>query len=64
MSEHFDKKIKYIPFPDDLKGKYQKFTEADMSKFISTGYSKQFTSLEDGIKSYIANLEKSNGYIL
>lgn len=64
VSEHFSKKIKNIPFPDDLKDKYQKFTEADMSKFIATGYSKPFTSLEDGIKSYISNLEKSNGYIL
>ena len=64
VSEHFDKKVKTIPFPEDLKGKYQKFTEADMSKFIKTGYSKPFTSLEDGIKSYINNLEKSNGYIL
>ena len=64
VSDHTSKKIVTIPFPEDLKGKYQKFTEADMSKFIATGYSKPFTSLEDGIKSYIANLEKSNGYIL
>ncbi len=64
VSDYCNKKIKYIPFPEDLKGKYQKFTEADMSRFLSTGYSKPFTSLEDGIKSYIVNLEKSNGYIL
>ena len=45
--------IEYIPIPDDLKEKYQYFTEADMNKWTSSGLSLPATSLENGIKDYI-----------
>lgn len=44
--------ITYIPFPDELKGKYQSFTEADISALRRAGYEKPFTSLEEGIARY------------
>lgn len=42
-------KIEYIPFNESLKGKYQSFTEADITALREAGFNDQFTSLEDGI---------------
>lgn len=47
--------ITYIDMPEDLRGKYQYFTEANMAKLLSVGYSVPFTSLEDGVKDYVQN---------
>lgn len=44
--------IEYIPIPEDIRDKYQHYTQAEMSKLISSGYSKPFTILEQGIKKY------------
>lgn len=52
-----------IPFPEKLKGKYQDYTKADLSKLRSAGYDKEFTSLEDGIKKYFQYLEQNDGYL-
>lgn len=52
-------KIKWVDIPEDIREKYQYFTEAKMEKLRSAGYSKPFYSLENGIKDYIRNyLEK------
>ena len=45
--------IEYIPFPDSLKGRYQSFTQADMSKMRESGYDKPFKSVEEGVKLYL-----------
>ena len=45
--------IEFIDTPVDIRDKYQYFTEADMTKLISIGYNKPFTSLEDGIADYV-----------
>jgi ADP-L-glycero-D-manno-heptose 6-epimerase len=42
--------IEYIPFPDALRGKYQSFTESDISNLRAAGYTRPFTSLEEGIR--------------
>lgn len=47
--------IEFIDTPIDIRDKYQYFTEADMSKLISAGYNKAFTTLEEGIKDYVQN---------
>ena len=53
----------YIDMPEDLRGKYQYFTEANMAKLRAAGYSRPMTSLEDGIKDYVQNyLMKSDPY--
>jgi ADP-L-glycero-D-manno-heptose 6-epimerase len=43
-------RIDYIPFKKELVGKYQSFTEADLSSLRSLGYSADFLSLEEGIE--------------
>ncbi len=48
--------IEYIPFPDALKGKYQSFTEADLSALRRTGYDAPFLTVEEGVGRYVAEL--------
>ncbi len=45
--------IEFIDTPEDIRDKYQYFTEANMSKLINAGYDKPFTSLEDGVGDYV-----------
>ncbi len=47
--------IRFIDMPETLKGKYQYFTEAEMGKLRAAGYTKPFTTLEDGVTDYIRN---------
>jgi ADP-L-glycero-D-manno-heptose 6-epimerase len=47
--------ITYIDMPEDLRGKYQYFTEANMAKLRKAGYTAPMTSLEDGVKDYVQN---------
>jgi len=47
--------IEFIDTPEDIRDKYQYFTEADMNKLRSIGYDKEFTSLEDGVADYVGN---------
>ena len=48
-------KIEYIPFPNDLAGRYQHFTEADTTMLQQQGgYTRPFTTLEDGIAETFA----------
>lgn len=47
--------ITYIDTPEDIRDKYQYFTEAKMDKLRRTGYHKAFTSLEDGVHDYVTN---------
>ncbi len=49
--------IEYIPTPEDLRERYQYFTQAEMDKLRAQGYERPFTSLEDGVASYVARLE-------
>jgi ADP-L-glycero-D-manno-heptose 6-epimerase len=50
--------IEYFDMPENLRNKYQYFTEADISKLKNAGYKKDFTPLEDGIKEYSDFLKK------
>ncbi|MDZ7741443.1 MAG: ADP-glyceromanno-heptose 6-epimerase [Bacteroidota bacterium] len=55
--------IEFIDTPEDIRDKYQYFTEANMQKLRAAGYEKRFTSLEDGIGEYVRDyLEKNEGY--
>ena len=45
--------IQYIPFPRELSGKYQSFTQADVESLRGAGYTKPFTSLETGVRRYV-----------
>lgn len=56
--------IKIISMPEDLRGKYQYFTEASMKKLKNVGYSEKFYTLEEGIKDYVENyLSKEDSYL-
>jgi ADP-L-glycero-D-manno-heptose 6-epimerase len=50
---HGKGRIRYIPFPDALKGRYQSFTEADLEKLRAAGYDKPFLTVEQGVKKYL-----------
>ena len=45
--------IEFIDIPEDIRDKYQYFTEANMTKLREAGYDKEFTSLEDGVMDYV-----------
>ena len=51
--------ISFIDTPEDIRDKYQYFTEASMEKIKSIGYEKPFHSLEEGVKKYVNYLLKN-----
>lgn len=48
--------VEYIPFPEALKGKYQSFTQADISALRAAGYCAEFASVEQGVAEYVRYL--------
>jgi len=55
--------IHYIDMPEDIRDKYQYFTEAKMEKLRKAGYGEAFYSLEDGVDDYVRNyLSKGKFY--
>ncbi|MBT8116080.1 MAG: ADP-glyceromanno-heptose 6-epimerase, partial [Arenicella sp.] len=55
-----EEKIRYIPFPDALQGKYQSFTQADLTNLTVAGdYNKSFATVEQGVKKYVEQLSTS-----
>lgn len=58
-----DAKIEFIDTPIDIRDKYQYFTEADMSKLIASGYTKPFSSLEEGVNDYVRNYLIGSRYL-
>jgi len=47
--------VEYIPFPEELKDKYQPFTQADISSLRRMGYVSPFTHLLEGIRETLAD---------
>jgi len=50
---HQQKLIRYISFPEQLKGKYQSFTQADIATLRKVGYSEPFYSVDEGTTRYV-----------
>lgn len=50
--------IEYVPFPENLRGRYQSYTQADMTLLREAGYTGDFKSVEEGVPLYLAWLEK------
>ncbi len=48
-------KIEFFDMPQELRDRYQYFTEAKMEKLRQTGFNKKFHSLEEGITDYVQN---------
>jgi ADP-L-glycero-D-manno-heptose 6-epimerase len=62
-SQGLQPNIEFIDMPMDIRDKYQYFTEANMHKLIAAGYDQPFSSLEEGVKDYVANyLVPAKGY--
>jgi ADP-L-glycero-D-manno-heptose 6-epimerase len=53
-------RIEYVPFPDHLKGRYQSFTQADLTNLRRAGCPTQFKSVQEGVGEYVAWL-RANG---
>jgi ADP-L-glycero-D-manno-heptose 6-epimerase len=47
------KAIEYITFPAQLVGKYQSYTQADMSRLRAAGYQEKFMDVEEGVGRYV-----------
>ena len=45
--------IEYIPFPPALVGKYQSYTQADISQLRATGYRDAFLNVDEGVGRYV-----------
>jgi ADP-L-glycero-D-manno-heptose 6-epimerase len=45
--------IRFVDMPEDLKGRYQYFTEAPLDRLRQAGYRRPMTGLEDGVRSYV-----------
>lgn len=48
--------IRFVPMPDDLRGKYQYFTQARMDRLRAAGFAHPPTSIEDGVRSYVRDV--------
>ena len=44
--------VRYIPFPGDLKGRYQSYTQADLAALRGAGYAAPFLTVEQGVRRY------------
>jgi ADP-L-glycero-D-manno-heptose 6-epimerase len=60
VQELIDKEfIEYIPFPPQLVGKYQSYTQADLSLLREAGYAGVFQGVEEGVAAYVRELLKA-----
>jgi ADP-L-glycero-D-manno-heptose 6-epimerase len=53
--------IEYIPFPPDLAGKYQSFTEADLTRLRASGYGAAMLTVEEGVARCVRALLGKSG---
>ncbi len=58
LAYHKKGQIEYIPFPDKLKGRYQAFTQADLTNLRAAGYDKPFKTVAEGVTEYMARLNR------
>ncbi|HOI30534.1 MAG TPA: ADP-glyceromanno-heptose 6-epimerase [Melioribacteraceae bacterium] len=55
--------IEFIEMPEEIKGKYQYFTEADTTKLKLTGYDKKISNVEEGVSDYVKNYLLKDQYL-
>jgi len=58
VAYHNRGKVDTIPFPDHLKGRYQAFTQADLTKLRAAGYTAEFKTVAEGVTDYLAWLNR------
>lgn len=54
IDHHGKGSIEYIPFPDKLKGAYQSYTQADLTKLRAAGYTAEFKTVEQAVPEYLS----------
>ncbi len=54
--------VEYIDMPEDIRDKYQYFTEADIAKLRSIGYNLPLYTLEQGVSDYVQGYLAGNVY--
>jgi ADP-L-glycero-D-manno-heptose 6-epimerase len=55
--------IVFVEMPEDIRDKYQYFTEANMGKLQEAGYDEAFSSLEDGVGDYVRHYLRAGKYL-
>ena len=50
--------LEYIDFPEAMQGKYQAFTQADLTRLRSVGYATPFATVEEGVSQYLQWLSR------
>ncbi len=58
LKAHGRGELHYIPFPEHLQGRYQSFTEADLTRLRAAGYEGSFLTVEEGVARYMEWLQK------
>jgi ADP-L-glycero-D-manno-heptose 6-epimerase len=53
LTYHKKDEIDYIPFPEHLKGRYQSYTQADLTKFRQTKCPIEFKNVAEGTAEYM-----------
>ena len=53
----FNKTIEYVKFPEELIGRYQSYTLANMDSIKKFGFENKFLNVEQGIAKYIKKLK-------
>jgi len=54
--------LHYTPFPEDLKGRYQSYTQADVTRLRAAGYDKPFKDVQTGVADYV-RYQLEHGYL-
>jgi ADP-L-glycero-D-manno-heptose 6-epimerase len=52
--------LRYIEFPEDLKGRYQSYTQADLTALRQAGYTKPFKDVQTGVADYVRHQLAAN----
>ena len=48
--------LRYVGFPDDLKGRYQSYTQADVTALRAAGYTAPMRDVQAGVSEYVREL--------
>ncbi|ABA87287.1 ADP-L-glycero-D-mannoheptose 6-epimerase [Syntrophotalea carbinolica DSM 2380] len=59
LKAHEGGELQYVPFPEHLKGRYQSFTEADLTRLRGAGFDGSFLTVEEGVARYMEWLQQN-----
>ncbi|MCX7878979.1 MAG: ADP-glyceromanno-heptose 6-epimerase [Ignavibacteria bacterium] len=55
--------IEFTDIPDNIRNQYQYYSKADITRIRNTGYTKEFTGLDDAVRDYVCNYLRSGRYL-